>query len=49
MGHAEGMVKYDAVLENGETVHVEGPFKLYMQLEEEWWQIFYFHWPGFEW
>ncbi len=49
IGHAEGMIRYDAILETGETLPVEGPFKLYMQLEEEWWQIFFFHWPGFEW
>ena len=25
MGHAEGILKYDAVMENGETIHYEGP------------------------
>ena len=24
VGHAEGMVKYDAVLDNGEIIHFEG-------------------------
>lgn len=49
IGHAEGMFKYDALLENGETIHIEGPFKLYMSNEKGWWQIFYFVFPGFEW
>lgn len=49
MGHAEGGVKYDAILENGEQVHIEGPFKLYMSMEYDWWKIFYFVFPGFEW
>ena len=49
MGHAEGGVRYDAVLESGETVHFEGPFKLYLSNEGGWWSIFYFVFPGFEW
>ncbi len=49
MGHSEGVVKYDAVLENGETVNMEGPFKLYLSYEAGWWSICYFVFPGFEW
>ena len=49
MGHAEGGVKFDARLDNGEYVHFEGPFKLYMSLEFGWWSICYFVFPGFEW
>jgi hypothetical protein len=49
MGHAEGMLKYDAVMENGEIIHYEGPYKLYMQREDKWWTIIYFVMPGFEW
>lgn len=49
LGHAEGMVKYSALMENGEMVHIEGPFKLYMSHEYSWWNIFYFVFPGFEW
>ncbi len=49
LGHAEGIVKYDAVMENGEILHYEGPFKLYMQREDKWWTIFYFVMPGFNW
>ncbi|MGG9960571.1 hypothetical protein [Ferruginibacter sp. SUN106] len=49
LGHAEGMLKYDAVMENRETIHYEGPYKLYMQREDKWWTIFYFVMPGFEW
>lgn len=49
MGFAEGGVKYQAVLPSGEKSLVEGSFKLYMSLEYEWWEIFYFVFPGFEW
>jgi hypothetical protein len=49
MGHAEGMLKYDAVMENGELIHYEGPYKLYMQRESKWWSIVYFVMPGFVW
>ncbi|MEP7128349.1 MAG: hypothetical protein ABI729_05750 [Chitinophagales bacterium] len=48
IGHAEGMVKYEAILENGETRQFEGPFKFYMTREYDWWSIFYFVMPGFE-
>ncbi len=49
IGHAEGILKYDAVMENGEKIHYEGPYKLYMIREDKWWSIFYFVMPGFEW
>ncbi len=49
MGHAEGTLKYDAELENGEIIHYEGPFKLYMQREEKYWSVMYFVMPGFVW
>jgi hypothetical protein len=49
LGHSEGVVKYTALTENGDMVHVEGPFKLYMSHEYSWWNIFYFVFPGFEW
>jgi hypothetical protein len=49
MGHAEGMFRYDAEIENGETIHIEGPFKLYMINENGLWRIFYFVFPGFAW
>jgi hypothetical protein len=49
IGHAEGGVRYDAVMENGETIHFEGPFKLYMSSEDYYWGIFYFVFPGFRW
>lgn len=49
MGFAEGMLTYDAVLDNGEIIHYEGPYKLYLQLEDSWWSIFYFVMPGFKW
>jgi hypothetical protein len=49
LGFCEGAVKYQAVLENGEEVPVEGPFKLYMTNLGGWWNIFYFIFPGFTW
>ncbi len=49
LGHAEGMFKYDAEIENGETIQIEGPFKLYMINEDGFWRIFYFVFPGFGW
>ncbi len=49
MGYAEGMLKYDALLEKGESIHYEGPYKLYMQMENNYWNIFYFVVPGFKW
>ena len=49
MGHAEGAVSYKAEMENGEVVHFEGPFKLYMSNEYGSWGIFYFIFPGFAW
>lgn len=49
MGFAEGTLKYDAVLDNGEIIHYQGPYKLYLQLEDGWWSIFYFVMPGFKW
>jgi hypothetical protein len=48
MGHAEGSVKYDAVLENNEVIHFEGPFKLYLSMENNWWSIFHIVFPGFK-
>jgi len=48
LGHAEGGVRYDAVLENGEVVKFGGPFKLYMSYEAGWWSIFHIVFPGFE-
>lgn len=49
IGHSEGMLKYEAVMENGEIIHYEGPYKLYMSREDNWWTIFYFVMPGFDW
>ena len=49
LGHAEGMFKYEAEIENGEIINIEGPFKLYMINEDGFWRIFYFVFPGFAW
>jgi hypothetical protein len=49
MGFTEGMCKYDALLDNKETLHFEGPYKLYMNFQYGMWQVFYFVLPGFKW
>jgi hypothetical protein len=49
MGFAEGMLKYEAEIDNGEMIHFEGPYKLYMQMEYNEWSVFYFVMPGFKW
>lgn len=49
LGHSEGAVFYDALMENGEKIHYEGTFKLYMQRQDMYWSIMYFVMPGFEW
>lgn len=48
MGHAEGGVKYRAVLENGESIMIGGAFKLYFSLEYDCWSIVYMVLPGFK-
>ena len=45
----QGKVRYDARLENGEVVHVEGPYEFYLANTANWWGIFYFVFPGFKW
>ncbi|HEY2584070.1 MAG TPA: hypothetical protein VGI43_19835 [Mucilaginibacter sp.] len=48
IGHAEGLVKYKAALENNEQADIRGPFKLYMSSTYGWWSIFHIVFPGFE-
>lgn len=48
MGFADGYIKYMAVLSDKDKIVIEGPFKLYFNLEYECWSIFYFVFPGFE-
>lgn len=48
LGHAEGYVKYNASLENNDVLLIEGPFKLYLSLEQGRWQIFHIVFPGFK-
>ncbi len=49
VGHAQGFLKYNAMLENGEFILFDGPYKLYMERTDIYWSIFYFEIPGFEW
>ena len=49
MGFAEGAMKYDAIMENGESIHFEGPMKIYFALQGYYWEVMYFIVPGFEW
>jgi len=48
LAYAEGLIKYTALAENHDVIEFEGPFKLYFTLEYEWWSIYYFVVPGFE-
>ena len=48
-GYVEGSLKYDALMENREIIHIEGPFRFYLTNENRWWSIFYFVFPGFSW
>jgi hypothetical protein len=47
LGHSEGAVKYDGVLENGEIVNLGGNFKLYFTRVYDWWSIYFFYMTGF--
>ncbi|MBX9783101.1 MAG: hypothetical protein K2X48_07395 [Chitinophagaceae bacterium] len=49
VGHSEGGVKYDAVLENGTVEKIQGPFKLYFSCEFGLWQVMHFVFPQFKW
>ena len=49
LANVDGAVKYDAVMENGETIHFEGPLKIYFSNQFGNWEIFLFHIPGFNW
>jgi hypothetical protein len=49
MGNAEGHLKFDAIMENGDVLHFEGPYKLYFTYEHNNWNIFYFVMPSFSW
>lgn len=48
MAYAEGIMKYTAFTEDQDKIQLEGPFKLYFTLEYEWWSVYYFVLPGFE-
>ena len=45
-GHAQGVIKYDAEMENGELVHYEGPFRLEMKNNFGFWGIVGLMLPG---
>jgi hypothetical protein len=48
-GFVEGEVRYDARLQDGSMIHVQGPFQFYMSNTCNWWSIFYFVFPEFNW
>jgi len=48
-GIAEGVIHYQATLENHEQIIVEGKFKLSMQWINGEWKIYFFSWPNFQW
>jgi uncharacterized protein YjaZ len=47
MGHGEGTVTYEAVIENGEVIQYQGPYKIYYSYENGVWSCVYFVMPGF--
>ncbi len=47
-GCAEGWVRYNAIIKNDEAISIQGPFKLHFTLEYDWWNIYYFVLPGFD-
>ncbi len=47
LGHSEGAVKYDAMLESGEIINLGGNFKLYFTRVYDWWSIYFFYMTGF--
>ncbi len=49
MGHAEGAVKFDAVLENGEIIHYKDAYKIYYTYKHGYWYIMSFILPGYVW
>jgi len=49
LGHAEGIVQFNAVLADGDSIHFEDRFKFYMSNEGYGWSIYYFVFPGFTW
>jgi hypothetical protein len=44
----EGIVSYNALMENTEAIAIQGCFKLYFTLEYGWWDICFFVMPGFD-
>jgi hypothetical protein len=47
-GCAEGIIHYDAILENKEVQHIRSPFKLFMQFDNGYWDLMNVIMPGFE-
>jgi hypothetical protein len=47
-GYAEGILQYDAILENKEIQKIKSPFKLYMQHRFDYWELLNINMPGLE-
>jgi hypothetical protein len=47
-GYADGILEYDAVLENKEIQKIKSPFKLYMQQHCGYWELFKINMQGLE-
>ncbi len=45
----EGFVQYDAIMENGEQVHVEGPLQARLSRNREGWEVCAIELAGFSW
>lgn len=48
MGAAEGMIRYDAMLESKEVQTIQQPFKLFMVQMDHYWEIMSISMPGLE-
>ncbi len=49
MGHVEGNLKFDAIVSDGEKIHFEDGYKIYLSYEFGFWNVVYFIIPGFIW
>ena len=49
MGYVEGGVQYTVLTDDGAESDVAGPFKMYFQYRENYWEMFFFQIHGFSW
>lgn len=49
LGYVAGGIHCNAILENGEKIACDGPFKFYLEYVADKWSIMYFVLPGWKW